>query len=283
MIEAPERVVALGHPSYVWRSGQDRRLALIRRYASLEGRRILDVGCGIGAYVSKLREFSDHVYGVDIEEGRLRRGAQSLTGLALAASEHLPFSDGAFDLVLLHEVLEHVQDDASTLQEACRVTTPGGRIIIYTPNRLYPFETHGIYLGRRYVFGNIPLVNYLPGFLRRRLAPHARAYLSGDLRRLMQGLEARVVVHAYVFPGFDNIAARSARLGRLLKAVFHRLEKTPLRVLGLSHFLVLEREGPRTEPAEGLRPEPACPERGRRVEGLCPEPAEGLCQKESLG
>ena len=255
MIEAPERVVALGDPSYVWRSGQDRRLAFIRRYAPLEGRRILDVGCGIGTYVSKLREFSNQVYGVDIEEGRLRRGAQSLPGLALAASEHLPFRDGAFDLVLLNEVIEHVQDDASTLREACRVTTTGGYIVIYAPNRLYPFETHGIYLGRRYVFGNIPLVNYLPGFLRRRLVPHARAYLSGDLRRLMQGLEARVVVHTYVFPGFDNIAARSARLGRLLKAVFHRLEKTPLRVLGLSHFLVLEREGPRPEPIGGPRQE----------------------------
>jgi SAM-dependent methyltransferase len=102
MIEAPERVVALGDPSYVWRSGQDRRLAFIRRYAPLEKRRILDVGCGIGTYVSKLREFSNQVYGIDIEEGRLRRGAQSLPGLALAASEHLPFRDGAFDLVLLH-------------------------------------------------------------------------------------------------------------------------------------------------------------------------------------
>jgi SAM-dependent methyltransferase len=255
MIEAPERVVALGHPSYVWRSGQDRRLAFIRRYASLKGRRILDVGCGIGAYVSRLREFSDQVYGVDIEEGRLRRSAQSLPCLALAASEHLPFTNGAFDLVLLNEVIEHVQDDACTLREACRVTTPGGRIIIYTPNRLYPFETHGIYLGRRYVFGNIPLVNYLPGFLRRRLVPHARAYLSGDLRRLMQGLEARVVVHTYVFPGFDNIAARSARLGRLLRAVFYRLEESPLRVFGLSHFLVMEREGLRPEPVEGLRQE----------------------------
>ena len=93
MIQAPERVVALGDPSYVWRSGQDRRLAFIRRLAPVEERRILDVGCGIGAYVSKLREFSNQVYGVDIEEGRLRRGAQSQPGLALAASEHLPFTD----------------------------------------------------------------------------------------------------------------------------------------------------------------------------------------------
>jgi ubiquinone/menaquinone biosynthesis C-methylase UbiE len=253
MIKAQERTVALGHPSYVWRSGQDRRLALIRRYVPLEGRRILDVGCGIGTYVHRLREFSDRVYGIDIEEARVRWGAEKVTGLAVAASERLPFSDGAFDVTLLNEVIEHVRDETAALREACRVTAGAGHIVIFAPNRLFPFETHGIYLGSRYVFGNIPLVNYLPGFLRRRLVPHARAYLSRDIQRLAQGLEARVVVHTYVFPGFDNVAARSARLGRLLRAVFHRLEKTPLRVLGLSHFLVLEKQGLRPPPVEESR------------------------------
>ena len=47
----------LGEPSYVWRSGQERRLQLIRRYIPLEGRRILDVGCGIGTYVRRFRDF----------------------------------------------------------------------------------------------------------------------------------------------------------------------------------------------------------------------------------
>ena len=92
----------------------------------------------------------------------------------LAAGEHLPFADGTFDAVLLNEVIEHVRDDAATLREACRVARPGGNVVIFAPNRLYPFETHGVYLGKRYVFGNIPFVHYLPDFLRRRLgAPRA--------------------------------------------------------------------------------------------------------------
>ena len=93
-----------------------------------------------------------------------------------AASETLPFRDGAFDVVVLNEVIEHVHDDAATVREALRVTRPGGHIVIYAPNRLYPFETHGIYLRSKFIFGNIPLINWLPDPLRNKLVPHARAY-----------------------------------------------------------------------------------------------------------
>ena len=94
----------------------------------------------------------------------------------LSASETLPFRDAAFDVVVLNEVIEHVRDDAATLAEALRVIRPGGHIVIYAPNRLYPFETHGIYLGKKFVFGNIPFINWLPDPLRNKLVPHARAY-----------------------------------------------------------------------------------------------------------
>jgi SAM-dependent methyltransferase len=242
----------LGQPSYVWRFGLERRLSLIRRYVPLEGRRMLDIGCGVGTFVRRLGEFSAYVYGVDIDRERVRRGAQALSpaeaspapggGLAVAVSENLPFQDGVFDLVLLHEVLEHVRDDALTLREACRVTRPGGRIVMFCPNRLYPFETHGVFLGKRYVFGNIPLVNYLPDPWRRRLVPHVRAYTRGGLRRLLARLPARAVVHTWVWPGFDNLAARSGLVSAALRRVLYPLESSPLRIFGLSHFVILERK-----------------------------------------
>jgi SAM-dependent methyltransferase len=158
-----------------------------------------------------------------------------------AAAEQLPFRDACLDVVVLNEVIEHVHDDAATLREAMRVLRPGGTVIIYAPNRLYPFETHGVYLGRRYIFGNIPLVNYLPDLLRRRFVPHARAYLAGDMRRITRGLDAEVVEASYVYPGFDNIAARRPKLGWLLRKALYFAEHTPLRAFGLSHFIVLRK------------------------------------------
>ena len=244
MVKAPDRAeVALGNPSFVWRFGQDRRLNLIRSYAPLEGARILDIGCGLGVYVRKFREFSDRVCGIDIDPKRLREGAKTTPGLMLAVGEHLPYRSESFDVVVLNEVIEHVQDDAATMREAMRILRPGGRVVVYAPNRLYPFETHGIYLGKRFVFGNIPFINWLPGALRNRLVPHARAYTKGGIRRTWRGLEADVLVDTYVYPGFDNIIARRKRLGGVLRAVLYRAERTPLRKFGLSHFVVLRKRG----------------------------------------
>ena len=206
---------------------------------------MLDIGCGIGTYVRKLGELSTRVYGIDIDPARVHRSESG--ALAAAVSERLPFADGSFDVVLLNEVIEHVQDDAATLREACRVVRPGGHVVVYAPNRLYPFETHGVYLGKRYVFGNIPFVNYLPDILRRRLVPHARAYTARGLRRLVAALPAEVVVHTQVYPGFDNIAARSRKLGRLLRTVCYRMENTARRAFGLSHFIVLHTREDRRE------------------------------------
>ncbi len=242
MVNAPGRAeVALGNPSFVWRFGQDRRLNLIRQFTPLEGARILDVGCGLGVYVRKFREFSDRVVGIDIDRKRLIEGARTTPGLMLSASEQLPFRDSAFDVVVLNEVIEHVRDDRATIAEALRVIRPGGHIVIYAPNRLFPFETHGIYLGNRFVFGNIPLINWLPDPVRNRLVPHARAYTRRGIRRTYARLPVDVRAETYVYPGFDNIIARHRRLGAVLRSALYRAEHTPLRTFGLSHFVVLQK------------------------------------------
>lgn len=236
-----------GHPSYVWRAGQERRFQMARRWVELAGKRVLDAGCGVGMYTAAFMRETPHVFGIEVEGERAveaRETCDLLTGrpgVSQAVGERLPFPDGAFDAIFSHEVLEHVTQDRVCVAEMVRATRPGGRIIVFVPNRLYPFETHGIFWRGGYRFGNIPLVNWLPAPLRDRLAPHVRAYTARGLRRLFDGLPVRVVYHTVIFPGYDKIVIRAPALGRILRAVTYALEHTPLRVFGLSHFLVVEK------------------------------------------
>jgi SAM-dependent methyltransferase len=239
-----EKAAERGEPSYVWRSGQDRRLLMIRDACpDLAQARVLDDGCGLGTYVGKLSTLAPEVYGLDYEHERVREGVRRLGRgvLVCGAGERLPFADATFDLVLSNEVIEHVRDDREALAEMARVTRPGGRVVLFCPNRWYPVEQHGVYWRGRYHFGNVPLVNYLPDPLRDRLAPHVRAYSRRRLRRLLDALPVRVVSHTVIFGGYDNLAGRYGRLGRAVQRAMHALERTPARTFGLSHFVVLER------------------------------------------
>ena len=238
-----DRAALLGEPSYVWRAGQGRRLRMIREAAQTRAQgRVLDDGCGVGAYLEHLAAEAHLAVGVEADLDRaLETGKRGLM-VVCASCEALPFVSGAFDLVLSHEVLEHVQDDDAAAREAARVlTSAGGRLIVFAPNRGYSFETHGIYWRGRYHFGNIPFVNYLPTPWRDRLAPHVRAYTSRSLQHLFEGIPLRSVRRSILFGAYDNIIARWPILGRALRAFLQVLERTPLRIFGLSHFWVLER------------------------------------------
>ena len=213
---------------------------MIRQHADVSGR-ILDDGCGLGTYLAALNPYSSSRFGIEVEADRAAHALKRATGVALGVGEALPFPDGCFDFVLSNEVIEHVADDRRYAAEMVRVTRPGGRILVFCPNRWYPVEQHGIFWRGNYKFGNIPLVNYLPRPLRNRLAPHVRTYSATDLRRLFRQLPAEIVHQSRIFGGYDNIEARSLRLGSLLKRVLYAAESTPLQALGISHLLVLEK------------------------------------------
>ncbi len=235
------KAAALGHPSYVWRAGQQRRFAMIQQWAQVAGARVLVDGAGVGMYSRHLEEAGAWVVSMDIDFPSMVQARAHTAHCLTAAGERLPFPANSFDTVLSHEVLEHVQDDAAALAEIARVLKPGGRAIIFLPNRLYFFETHGHYWKGKYHFGNTPFINYLPDRWRNRLAPHVRAYRASDLRRLIAPLPLQVVHWTQIYPGYDNIIARRPALGKGVRKITRLLEKTPLRVFGISHFLVLEK------------------------------------------
>ena len=243
MTDLSDRTALRGNPSFVWRAGQERRLQMILDWTPKPLRRALVNGCGAGLYLRALQNSVPEVHGMDIEGEHLRAAARNVPDapLNLSQGEQLPYPDGSFDLILSHEVLEHVEDDRRAASEIARVLRVGGRAAIFVPNRLYPFETHGHYWQGVYRFGNTPLINYLPTSMRNQLAPHVRAYTQRSLLDLFVGLPILVRRHTQIFPGYDGIIARQPAIGRVLRAFTYGLEQTPLTSFGISHFLVLEK------------------------------------------
>ncbi len=245
-----EKAALRGEPSYVWRAGQQRRLDMIVNAAGarLNGV-VLENGCGVGMYVEHLSLLGGTVVGLEYDFDRAREARSRSPHILNAAGEFLPLLSSTFDLILSHEVIEHVLDDRAAMREMVRALRspdpksgkPGGRIVLFCPNRGYPVETHGIYWRGKYYFGNKLFVNYLPRKWRDKLAPHVRVYSKRDLLKLFDGLPVNFIQRTIIFGAYDNIIARVGVLGRLLRAVLQFLEKTPLRVLGISHFWVVER------------------------------------------
>lgn len=231
-----------GEPSYVWRAGQERRLHMIARWTQLENAKVLEAGGGVGVYAAQIRSrYTPHVECFDIEFERVQVARQGTPHALVAVAEYLPYKSDYFDTILSSDVLEHVSDDRRAVQEMLRALKPGGRVIIFVPNRWYPFETHGHYWRGVYHFGNTPLINYLPDVFRNKLAPHVRAYTKRGLRQLFEGCPVRIITHQRIFAAYDNIIARFGTPGRLLRDMCQRIEGTPLDVVAYSHVLVAEK------------------------------------------
>jgi len=237
-----EKAALYGEPSYVWRAGQERRLHMILTAAGdrLMGR-MLENGCGVGMYLQHLTPHSHSIIGLEYDLDRAREAHTHSPYIINGASESLPFITDSFDVILSHEVLEHVRDDLRSIEEMVRVLKPGGVIVLFVPHLGYPFETHGIYWRGRYHFGNFPLVHYLPRRWRKRLAPHVRVYSTSDLENLVRKLSVRIIERKIIFGAYDNIISRFPILGRSLRGILQWMEHSPLKIFGLSHFWVIEK------------------------------------------
>jgi 2-polyprenyl-3-methyl-5-hydroxy-6-metoxy-1,4-benzoquinol methylase len=98
--------------------------------------RVLDFGCGQGVFTYELSQLSpvSEVFGVDLSRAAIERAKRTYPKIQFEAlsSGTLPFEEGAFDMISVVEVMEHLLDPAQTLRDMVRVLKPGGHLMITT-------------------------------------------------------------------------------------------------------------------------------------------------------
>jgi len=96
----------------------------------LRGERVLEVGCGTGQILKRVREFAPRAVGVDLSGGMLSHAVARGLAVGQASATQLPFRDRSFDLVYSFKVLPHVPDLDTALREILRVLDVGGVAVL---------------------------------------------------------------------------------------------------------------------------------------------------------
>lgn len=136
--------------------------------------RILDIGCGSGGLVARLRELGFDAFGVDVETAWKSRSVWQHAWFQQIGKDDnykLPFDDQHFDVVITTHVIEHVADLDSFFKEAARVLRAGGAMANMYPSRACPIEAHTY----------IPFYPWLPFDFMLRLA--ARAGIRNEFQK----------------------------------------------------------------------------------------------------
>lgn len=219
------------------------RHGLARRHLAGSHASMLDFGCGNGANTVLFAGDAARVVGVDVVFEHLVQASaysreQGLGNLGYVRydGETLPFPDETFDNVVSFEVFEHTADDRRALTEVRRVMKPSATLALSVPNKWYLMETHGFDLRPRWVpWNRVPLLSWLPSPIHERYAD-ARIYTRRRILRLLGDAGFDVVEHRYLMPPFDRVHSRPVRM--VLRAVSRVVDRTPLRAIGVSHFVV---------------------------------------------
>lgn len=208
--------------------GVEKRLKFIKEKVLIKDYSILDIGCGYGVYASALRNSSKLLVGIDINRDYLQKAKinSKNANFVLMDAETLAFKPNSFDLILMIEVLEHINNDEKALREAFRVTKPGGIIVLTVPNKFFPFETHAIKIGTK-VFGlpfGIPLLPWLPQKIRK-LFETARVYTPNKIKKKLLKIGFSKIEYRFLVPTLDRLSDTKPRLANIIRSFFSVLEK----------------------------------------------------------
>jgi SAM-dependent methyltransferase len=120
------------YSQYWW---SNRFYAILARRYGQNGSRLLEIGSGLGHLVGQLED-SFLTVAADVNHWALKESLNVAlhTSHAASSAQELPFADGTFGVVIIKHVVEHLPYPERAIAEICRVTAPGGILILATPN-----------------------------------------------------------------------------------------------------------------------------------------------------
>ena len=177
--------------------------SLFKKYISNHEQLVLDLGCGTGHLVEILTRQGYRVLGLDIRLEGLQATRRLIprSWLVQGQATHLPFADKSFEVVLLVDVLEHLEDVAA-LREVRRVMKPDGLLIL-----------------------TVPAVPFLWSY-RDEIAGHLRRYTRRQLREVLEEARLKVEQVSYYQCLLFPLLLITRLLGRWSKGSI-RLEEQP--------------------------------------------------------
>lgn len=117
---------------YWW---SNRFFAILARRYGRRGARLLEVGSGMGHLVGQLSDTFE-AYGMDLNHWAVKKSKEAAerSSLQTGSAQELPYEDGAFNVVIIKHIVEHLPDPAKAILEIGRVTDKNGILILATPN-----------------------------------------------------------------------------------------------------------------------------------------------------
>ena len=105
----------------------DLEVEIVERYAA--GKSTLEVGCGTGLILDRVKRFAADAHGIDLSAGMLARAAARGLSVSQASATALPLPDASVDVAYSFKVLAHIPDITGAMREMARVVRPGGHVL----------------------------------------------------------------------------------------------------------------------------------------------------------
>lgn len=202
-------------------------------FGGYRGRRLLEVGCGIGTDLVRFARGGAKVIGVDLAETAVRLAKSNLeqhgaSGAVLVGDgASLPLPDQSVDVVYAHGVLQYAADPTGIVAEARRVLRPGGRAIFMVYNR---------------VSWLMALSRVMNVGLEHADAPELRLYSIAEFRELIHGFrQATIVPERFPVKSRLHHGWKATLYNQVFVGVFNALPRRIVRPFGWHLMAICEK------------------------------------------